>query len=194
MDKYGMVDSVNEIDKGGGAASLAPTSEVAQPPNKGLKPLSATSLAPNGEGLNNPVQPQVSVPNAPDVAATKMSPAMERLRKAMLSGAQDAIKQSAKGGVFNTPTNVGGVPEPKPSMPVGAEPQSPAVKSLSQMPPPPAPAPNVVTNAKGVKGWNRGDVFVEFPQDIDANDSEAVAKRMELDEQIISWMDEDEED
>ena len=51
-----------------------------------------------------------------------------------------------------------------------------------------------MTSAKGVKGWNRGNVFVELPQGIDANDSEAVAKRMELDEQVISWMDEDEED
>ena len=199
MNKYGMIDSVNEIDEGG-ATSLAPkpapaneskTDSVSLPDlAKGIKPQTATSLAPNGGGAEIP---QDNAPKAPNTPSPNLTPAMEKLKKAMLSGAKDAIRQaSTTGEVSPSPIPMWGSPEQY-AMPINKKSGGAAMPKMQEELQP-KPPPQVVTSAKGVKGWNQGNVFVELPQDIDANDSEAVAKRMELDEQVISWMAEDEED
>ena len=84
-----MIDSVNEIDEGG-ATSLAPkpapaneskTDSVSLPDlAKGIKPQTATSLTPNGSGTEIS---QDNAPKAPNAPSPNLTPAMEKLKKAM---------------------------------------------------------------------------------------------------------------
>lgn len=201
MDKYGMIESVDEVSTSGmsGASSLTPesantsgsndNSPVNLAPKNPLNGL-ATELSPNIGG-----KPVISPPIGGDIK----SPAMEKLKQALVKGANQASlgKSFNMSNQFNTTSD----PNLNPSEPqesaskrefekaIKAESIAPAIQA-----PQPSPAISGIIDRKGIQGWNIGGAFVELPQGIDRNDSRAVEAEYALSKDIINLMNDDEED
>lgn len=210
MDKYGMIESVNEVS-GGNASSLAPNNDSVPPkaPQQTNTTMSlgdvvnnspnAMTLSPNveqnGVGVNAPIKPPTQ------------SAAMDNLKKAMLAGAARGLQDFGK-----NPLNPNSNSKPKNSFAnlkeeVTKSNQLPMPKEVAPNDKPPAaanmdkpkaastpPIPQVEVTDKGVKRWKNGNTFVELPQDLDISDSQAVASAVEFSKQMMEWMNDEEEE
>lgn len=190
MDKYGMIESVEEAN--GNALNLAPkeaetnTSDAKDSPNGNLWEIEkatksagnlASSLSPNaGDATQDNTKP-----------VSPKSTAIDKLKSAMMRGANEAMRE------FNAPTS-SALPK------LDVKPKDSTMQPLMESAPPAAIQPpkesqpkyKIETRKGGVNGWNRDGVFVELPQGIDINDNKAVEDAIDFDNEIIDWMNEEE--
>lgn len=189
MDKYGMIESVEEAN--GNALNLAPkeaetnTSDAKDSPNGNLWEIEkATKSAGN---LASSLSPNAGVATQDVKPVSPKSTAIDKLKSAMMRGANEAMRE------FNAPTSSA---SPK----LDVKPKDSTMQPLMESAPPAALQPpkesqpkyKIETRKGGVNGWNRDGVFVELPQGIDINNNKAVEDAIDFDNEIIDWMNEEE--